>query len=105
MIAILGLWGLSFGNGRGAGDATTLYFTAGIPGPANIEDHGLFGSIRVGDSSAAPKAQASLANIINFAFVPPTITIAAGTQVHWTNQDGFAHTVTADDPPFQSGSF
>ena len=104
IIAIPGLWGLSFGNGRGAGDATTLYFTAGIPGPANIEDHGLFGSIQVGDSPAAPKAQASLANIINFAFAPPTITIAAGTQVQWTNQDGFAHTVTADDARFHSDS-
>ena len=81
-----------------------LYFTAGIPGPGNIEDHGLFGSIQVGDGSAAPKAQASLANISNFAFVPPTITIAAGTQVQWTNQDGFAHTVTADDARFQSNS-
>jgi hypothetical protein len=63
-----------FGNGRGAGDANTLYFTAGIPGPGNIEDHGLFGSIQVADSSTAPKAQASPVNIINFAFAPPTIT-------------------------------
>ena len=103
-IAIPGLWGLSFGNGRGAGDATALYFTAGIPGPANIEDHGLFGSIQVADGSAAPKAQATSASIMNFAFAPPTITIAPGTQVQWTNQDGFAHTVTADDGRFKSDS-
>ena len=27
-------------------DPETLYFTAGIPGEDNVEDHGLFGSIR-----------------------------------------------------------
>jgi uncharacterized protein (TIGR03118 family) len=104
VIAIPGLWGLSFGNGRGAGDANTLYFTAGIPGTGNVEDHGLFGSIAVADGSTAPKAQASPVNIVNFAFAPPTITVAAGTQVQWTNQDGFAHTVTADDAGFHSDS-
>jgi len=97
-----GLWGLSFGNGRGAGDATSPYFTAGIPGPGHIEDHGLFGSIQVADGSTAPKAQASPVNISNFAFAPPTTTVAVGTQVKWTNQDGAAHTVTADDARFHS---
>jgi uncharacterized protein (TIGR03118 family) len=40
-----GLWGLAFGNGAQGTSMNTLYFTAGIPGPGNIEDHGLFGSI------------------------------------------------------------
>jgi uncharacterized protein (TIGR03118 family) len=40
-----GLWGLEFGNGVQGLDPNTLYFTAGIPGPDNVEDHGLFGSI------------------------------------------------------------
>jgi uncharacterized protein (TIGR03118 family) len=44
-IAIDGLWGLAFGNGAQGQDRNTLYFTAGIAGPDNIEDHGLFGSI------------------------------------------------------------
>jgi uncharacterized protein (TIGR03118 family) len=43
-VTILGLWGLDFGNGF-VSDSKTLYFTAGIPGPDNIEDHGLFGSL------------------------------------------------------------
>ncbi|HEY3853499.1 MAG TPA: TIGR03118 family protein [Verrucomicrobiae bacterium] len=43
-IAIAGLWGLIYGNGGSGGTAGTLYFTAGIPGPGNVEDHGLFGS-------------------------------------------------------------
>jgi uncharacterized protein (TIGR03118 family) len=40
-IIIPGLWALAFGNGSAAGDANTLYFTAGPGG----EDHGLFGSL------------------------------------------------------------
>jgi uncharacterized protein (TIGR03118 family) len=44
-VQISGLWGLAFGNGAKAGDAHTLYFTAGIPGTGVVEDHGLFGSL------------------------------------------------------------
>jgi uncharacterized protein (TIGR03118 family) len=40
-----GLWGLLVGNGGKGGDTNTLYFTAGIPGSGNVEDHGLLGSI------------------------------------------------------------
>lgn len=45
-LAIQGLWALAFGNGGQAGDPGVLYFTAGIPGPGEVEDHGLFGQIR-----------------------------------------------------------
>ena len=41
----LGLWGLAFGNGAQGTSMNTLYFTAGIPGQDQIEDHGLFGAI------------------------------------------------------------
>jgi uncharacterized protein (TIGR03118 family) len=49
-ITIEGLWGLKFGDGAPLtknGPADTLFFTAGIPGTGELEDHGLFGSIRV----------------------------------------------------------
>lgn len=42
--------------------------------------------------------------IQNFAFSPVTITIAAGTTVTWTNNDGAAHTVTSDSGTFDSGN-
>jgi uncharacterized protein (TIGR03118 family) len=43
-----GLWGLRFGNGGNGGPKDTLFFTAGIPGPDGmVEDHGLFGDLRV----------------------------------------------------------
>ncbi|MFB3826302.1 MAG: TIGR03118 family protein [Bryobacteraceae bacterium] len=41
-IVIDGIWALAVGNGRNGGDATTVYFTAGIAG----ENHGLLGSLR-----------------------------------------------------------
>ncbi len=44
-ISVTGLWGIAFGNRGSGGDAHTLYFTAGIPGPGAVEDHGLFGSL------------------------------------------------------------
>ena len=45
-ITNLGLWDIIFGNGGSGGSQSTLYFTAGIPGPGGqIEDNGLFGSI------------------------------------------------------------
>src|SRR5579884_471791 len=42
--------------------------------------------------------------IANFAFAPGSITVAPGTTVTWTNTDSVAHTVTADDKSWGSGS-
>jgi uncharacterized protein (TIGR03118 family) len=41
LIAIDGLWGLGFGNGKSAGPVTTLFFSAG----PNDEANGLFGTL------------------------------------------------------------
>ena len=46
-LTIPGLWALMFGNGGQGGDKNTLFFTAGIPGPGKVQDHGLFGSIQL----------------------------------------------------------
>ncbi|MDF0593901.1 PQQ-dependent sugar dehydrogenase [Methanotrichaceae archaeon M04Ac] len=42
--------------------------------------------------------------IRSFSFQPESITVPAGTTVTWINRDPFAHTVTADDGSFDSGS-
>jgi uncharacterized protein (TIGR03118 family) len=47
-VVIDGLWGMTFGNGKTAGDTSALYFAAG-PGD---ESHGLFGKLTV--APAAP---------------------------------------------------
>ncbi len=49
-IVIQGLWDFVFGNGAQGGDVTKLYFTAGIPGDGNLEDHGLFGCLSFSSS-------------------------------------------------------
>jgi uncharacterized protein (TIGR03118 family) len=57
-LSVPGLWGLIFGNGKAnGGDANTLYFTAGIAGDGNVEDHGLFGSVTIAPpaSNASPQ--------------------------------------------------
>jgi uncharacterized protein (TIGR03118 family) len=54
-IAIQGLWGLDFGNGNFGAGLDSLYFTAGIPGPGMVEDHGLFGELL-----AAPEPSAAI---------------------------------------------
>lgn len=40
--------------------------------------------------------------IDNFSFTPPTITVATGTQVTWTNRDDIPHNVVSDDKTFKS---
>lgn len=55
---------------------------------------------------AAPAATDALAvEIKDFAFNPPSIEIAAGDSIAWTNQDGVPHTATAIDKAIlQSGA-
>lgn len=43
-------------------------------------------------------------SIKNFAFSAGTLTVSSGATVKWTNNDGTAHTVTADDGSFNSGN-
>ena len=42
--------------------------------------------------------------IAGFAFDPASVTVKVGTTVKWINQDSAAHTVTADDGSWNSGS-
>jgi uncharacterized protein (TIGR03118 family) len=57
-----GLWGLDFGNGAFGQDSSKLYFTAGIPGPGMVEDHGLFGSV-----TATPEPSSILLMVVGLA--------------------------------------
>lgn len=89
-LTIPGLWGLLFGNGGRGGDPSTLYFTAGTPGPygEGLESHGLFGSIQ------APAAFKTAVNAASFqaALAPNTwATIVGGglatTSRSWASTD------------------
>jgi plastocyanin len=43
-------------------------------------------------------------SIANMAFSPSSLTVSSNVKVTWTNNDGVAHTVTADDNSFNSGN-
>jgi plastocyanin len=53
-------------------------------------------------ASASGAAGGSAVSVKNFAFAPPSLSVAVGTTVTWTNEDTTAHTVTADDGTFDS---
>ena len=52
-------------------------------------------------ASASP-VTGDAVNIDNFAFVPATLTVAAGSTVTWTNRDEEPHTIVANDGSFHS---
>ncbi|OBF86009.1 amidase [Mycobacterium sp. 852002-51163_SCH5372311] len=62
------------------------------------------GAPSVSMSATAPAGPVSgnQVNIDEFAFVPLTLTVAAGTTVTWTNHDEEPHTVAASDGSFRS---
>jgi plastocyanin len=52
--------------------------------------------------AAAPSGEEVAVNIANFAFDPPSLDIATGTTVTWTNQDSAPHTATGEGDAFDS---
>ncbi|MFH0978887.1 MAG: cupredoxin domain-containing protein [Candidatus Woesearchaeota archaeon] len=60
-------------------------------------------------TTTTPEQQQAVQVVMsNFKFVPNTLTISAGTEVDWINQDSVPHTVTiaslAVDQPMPSGA-
>jgi uncharacterized protein (TIGR03118 family) len=101
--AVEGLWGLTFGNGGSGGATNLLYFTAGIAGGGQVEDHGLFASL----AWVAPKHTAGTANITvgsggTLTFSPAVATVNAGDQIVWTWAGNF-HSTTSGTNGAPSG--
>ncbi len=55
--------------------------------------------IREGGDAAPGSVQ-----VADFAFSPADVEVASGSEVTWSNEDPTAHTVTADDDSFDSGT-
>jgi plastocyanin len=77
--------------------------TPGMPGMSGMPSmpHVPAGTTASPTGSAAPVA-GNAVSIDNFAFVPATLTVAAGGTVTWTNRDEEPHTVAANDGSFHS---
>jgi plastocyanin len=58
------------------------------------------------EDETAPSGEAvrsAKVEIVDFAYSPETVTVAAGGKVTWRNEDADEHTVTLDDGSFESG--
>ena len=55
-------------------------------------------------SAETTQATGDAVAIEDFTFKPGDLQVAAGTTVTFTNEDGFAHTVEAEDGSFDSGN-
>jgi plastocyanin len=62
----------------------------------------LVAGLGAGASPSPSVATTTAVAIADYSFKPPTITIAAGTRIVWTQKDDDPHTVTADDGSFDS---
>ena len=89
--------------GRGLGGLLRIDLAAT---PVSLAGVGTLPASCSGGSTAtiadATPASAPGVTMIDFAFAPAALEVAAGTTVYWTNQDWPPHTVTADDGSFDS---
>jgi amicyanin len=53
-------------------------------------------------ASVSPDEQKTSVKIDNFTFNPATLTVKAGSTVHWTNSDDIPHNVASTDKLFKS---
>jgi len=57
-----------------------------------------------GETAVPAAANAAAVKIDNFNFTPPTLVVAPGTTVTWTNEDDSPHSVREKDGKFKSAA-
>lgn len=60
-------------------------------------------SYKTGSSGSSTPVSTTSVSMKNFAFDPANISVTAGQEVTFTNNDSTTHTVTANDGSFESG--
>jgi amicyanin len=96
-IAVIGLAACAPAASRSAGSSMPMSM---LPMPA-----GQMASAGPATSTSAPPtvpAGAAEVGIVNFKFMPATVTIKVGGTVGWTNQDDIGHTVSFAGPGINS---
>jgi plastocyanin len=103
VLAVVALAGCSSPPSATAPSATFQTVGGGIPGMSGMPPMSAppAGTSAPATGSAAPVAGEAV-SIDNFAFVPATLTVPAGSTVTWTNHDEEPHTVAASDGSFHS---
>jgi plastocyanin len=76
----------------GAAAMISLLLTGAAQGPA------------AGEAVVPAAANAAAVKIDNFNFTPPTLVVAPGTTVTWTNDDDSPHSVREKDGKFKSAA-
>ena len=61
-----------------------------------------FQAVPPGVAAAPAAAGKAEVKIDNFSFSPAALTVKAGTQITWTNDDDIPHTVVSNGPVFKS---
>jgi len=104
VFAILALAGLTLVGAAGCGDSdsdstTTAETVTQAESGAGAVDTGANAPAPSGDAVRAEKVA-----IADFAYDPDPVTIEEGGKVIWQNEDSVAHTATAEDGSFDTGS-
>jgi plastocyanin len=76
----------------GAAGVISLFVAAGAQRPS------------AGEATAPAAGNAAAVKIDNFNFTPPTLVVAPGTTVTWTNDDDSPHSVREKDGRFKSAA-
>ncbi len=87
-----------------AAAVTTITSVAAVGAAVTSDDEGQNSPEAVPGDTAADLTDAVPVEIRDFAFTPADATVQAGSAVRWTNADGLAHTVVADDGTFASSN-
>ena len=76
----------------------------GVAGMISLFVAGAIGTPSAGETAVRIAVNPAAVRIDNFNYSPPTLTVAPGTTVIWTNDDDDAHTVVEKDRKFKSAA-
>jgi plastocyanin len=98
IVVIVAVAAIALGNKNNKNAATPP------PSPTSSSNSTSNTNSNSGASSSEAAVATNKVTISSFSYSPANITVKKNTTVSWTNNDTTAHTVTADDKSFDSGT-